>query len=45
MQQKGLLMPVNISLTPGTYDLRLAVRDNHTGYVGTLSVPLILKQP
>ncbi|MBA3914606.1 MAG: VWA domain-containing protein [Acidobacteriales bacterium] len=45
MQQKGLLMPVNISLPPGSYDLRLAVRDNHTGYVGTLSVPLTLKQP
>lgn len=45
LQQKGLFMPVEIGLTPGDYELRLAVRDNHTGYLGTLTVPVTLKKP
>lgn len=45
LQQKGLLMPLEISLPAGDYDLRLAVRDNHTGYIGTVSVGLKLPKP
>lgn len=45
LQQKGLGMSVPITLAPGEYDLHLAVRDNHTGYLGTLTVPVTLKKP
>jgi hypothetical protein len=40
-----LMTPWELWLPPGEYDLRLAVRDNHTGYLGTLSVPLVLQKP
>src|SRR5882724_2031278 len=39
LRQQGLLLPMEVSLTPGNYSLRLAVRDNRTGYVGTVNVP------
>lgn len=45
VQQKGLLLPIDIKLPPGTYNLRLAVRDNRTGYLGTIGVPLTLAAP
>jgi VWFA-related protein len=45
VRQQGLMTPMELSLPPGEYDLRLAVRDNHTGYLGTLSVPLVLGKP
>jgi VWFA-related protein len=45
VQQKGLLLPMEVSLSPGEYRLRLAVRDNRTGYIGTLTVPLVLPKP
>jgi hypothetical protein len=45
LQQKGLGMSVPLTLAPGDYDLHLAVRDNHTGYLGTLTVPVTLKKP
>jgi len=45
VQQKGLMLPLEVKLSPGTYNLRLAVRDNRTGYLGTLSVPLTLTAP
>jgi VWFA-related protein len=45
VQQKGLLLPLEVKLSPGTYNLRLAVRDNRTGYLGTLGVPLTLAAP
>ena len=45
LQQQGLLLPMEVSLAPGNYRLRLAVRDNTTGYVGTVNVPLSLAKP
>ena len=45
LQQQGLLLPMEVSLAPGDYRLRLAVRDNTTGYVGTVNVPLTLAKP
>jgi hypothetical protein len=45
VEQKGLLLPIDIQLAPGAYTLRLAVRDNHTGYLGTLGIPLNLATP
>jgi VWFA-related protein len=38
--QHGLLFHADLDPRPGTYELRLAVRDNRTGYVGTTSAPL-----
>lgn len=45
VQQKGLLLPIGVKLSPGSYSLHLAVRDNRTGYIGTLSAPLTLATP
>jgi len=45
VQQKGVLLPLEIKLPPGSYSLRLAVRDNPTGYMGTLNIPLALPAP
>jgi VWFA-related protein len=45
VKQKGLLLPIEVSLPPGSYSLRLAVRDNRTGYLGTLTAPLTLAKP
>lgn len=45
IQQQGLLLPMQVTLPPGRYELRLAVRDNRTGYFGTLTVPLDLSKP
>ncbi len=45
VEQQGLLMPMEVELSPGEYSLRLAVRDNRTGYVGTVTVPLTLAKP
>ena len=45
VEQQGLLLPMDVSLAPGEYTLRLAVRDNRTGYVGTVNVPLTLAKP
>jgi hypothetical protein len=36
---------MEVSLGPGDYVLKLAVRDNRTGYVGTVHVPLTLAKP
>jgi VWFA-related protein len=44
IQQQGLLLPMELTLPPGQYLLRLAVRDNRTGYLGTLTVPLDLSK-
>lgn len=44
IQQQGLLLPMELTLPPGQYQLRLAVRDNRTGYLGTLTVPLDLSK-
>jgi VWFA-related protein len=45
VQEKGLLMQIELSLPPGQYELALAVRDNPTGMIGTLSVPVDLAAP
>ena len=45
VEEQGLLMPMDVSLAPGEYTLRLAVRDNRTGYLGTVNVPLTLAKP
>lgn len=43
IQKVGMLVPMDIDLpAPGDYNLRLAVRDNRTGYVGALSAQLSL---
>lgn len=42
IQQQGLLLPLEVPLPPGQYQLHLAVRDNRTGYFGTLTIPLDL---
>ena len=43
--QNGLPFSMQLPLAPGTYSLRLAVRDNSTGLIGTLSVPLVIQAP
>jgi hypothetical protein len=45
VKERGLLLPIEVSLPPGSYNLRLAVRDNHTGYLGTLTAPITLAKP
>jgi VWFA-related protein len=45
VQQQGLLLPIDVTVPAGEYDLRLAVRDNRTGYFGTLSAPLTVRRP
>jgi hypothetical protein len=45
VQEKGLLMQIELSLPPGQYELALAVRDNPTGMIGTLNVPVDLAAP
>lgn len=43
--QQGLFLPIEFELPPGDYDLRLAVRDNETGYFGALTAPLKVPAP
>lgn len=45
VKQRGLMLPVEVALPPGSYNLRLAVRDNRTGYLGTLTAPITLAKP
>ena len=45
LQQMGLLVPMELELAPGDYDLRLAVRDNRTGYLGSLTAPVSIAKP
>jgi hypothetical protein len=45
MSKQGILLPMEVSLPPGSYNLLLAVRDNPTGMLGTLNVPLELAAP
>ncbi|HXE89412.1 MAG TPA: VWA domain-containing protein [Terriglobales bacterium] len=45
VQQQGLMLPMEVTVPAGVYDLRLAVRDNRTGYFGTLSAPLTVRRP
>ena len=41
--QTGLGIPEKVELPPGKYDVKFAVRDNLSGLLGTISVPLELK--
>jgi VWFA-related protein len=41
----GLPFTMQLPLAPGTYSLRVAARDNRTGLLGTLSLPLTLQAP
>lgn len=45
IQQSGILNQLELTLPPGKYDLVLAVRDNPTGMIGTLKVPLEIPAP
>jgi len=41
--ERGIVLPASIELLPGKYELRLLVRDNHTGLLGRIDTPLELK--
>jgi VWFA-related protein len=41
VRQNGLPFSIELSVPPGSYSLRLAVRDNRTGLIGTLTVPFV----
>jgi len=41
--QTGLGIPEKLDLPPGKYEVKFAVRDNSSGLLGTVSVPLELK--
>jgi VWFA-related protein len=43
--QNGLPFSMQLPLAPGTYSLRFAVRDNRTGLMGTVIVPLLVPGP
>jgi VWFA-related protein len=45
IEKQGLLLPIDMELPPGNYNLQLGVRDNPTGMVGTLNAPLRLAKP
>ncbi len=40
--QQGIPFRTELDMGPGDYRLRLAVRDTHTGYIGTTEIPLRL---
>lgn len=41
VQERGLPFQMQLELAPGQYQLRLAVRDNRTGLLGTTVIPLV----
>ncbi len=41
--QTGLGIPEKLDLPPGKYEVKVAVRDNFSGLLGTVSVPIELK--
>ncbi len=41
--QTGIGIPEKVELPPGKYEIKFAVRDNLTGAIGTISLPLDLK--
>jgi VWFA-related protein len=45
MMKQGLMLGMELPLSAGKYDIRLAVRDNRTGFIGTVSAPLNLTKP
>ena len=42
-RQTGLGIPEKLTLAPGKYQVKFAVRDNASGLYGTVSVPIELK--
>lgn len=40
--QQGIPFRTELEMTPGQYRLRLAVRDTHTGFIGSTEFPLTL---
>ncbi|MBV9339662.1 MAG: VWA domain-containing protein [Acidobacteria bacterium] len=38
--EKGMMVPIDLEAPPGSNELRLAVLDNKTGFIGTVSGPL-----
>ncbi|MFQ5778433.1 MAG: hypothetical protein ACE5IP_10555, partial [Terriglobia bacterium] len=45
VQERGLPFKTQLKLESGRYQLRLLVRDNRTGLLGTTDVPLVLQEP
>ncbi len=45
MNRDGLPFTMQLSLAPAEYSLRMAVRDNRTGQIGTLTLPLVVQNP
>jgi hypothetical protein len=45
IQQQGLPYHVELELPPGRYQLRLGVVDEHSGYIGTADLPVVLEAP
>jgi VWFA-related protein len=45
MNQNGLPFTMQLALAPAEYSLRMAVRDNRTGLIGTLTLPLVVQTP
>lgn len=45
IQQQGLPYHVDLELPPGRYTLRLGVADQHSGFIGTADLPLVLEGP
>ena len=43
MLETGLGIPEKIDLPSGRYEVKFAVRDNLTGLLGTISVPIELR--
>jgi VWFA-related protein len=39
---KGLFIPFNLDLNKGDYTMKLAVRDNRTGMIGSLTIPFAM---
>jgi len=45
VEKDGFPFHMQVELEPGNYQVRLAVRDNRTGAIGTLSAPLVVQKP
>ncbi len=43
--EHGMMLPARIELPPGKYQLRLLLRDNHTGQLGRVDAPLTVPSP
>jgi methionine-rich copper-binding protein CopC len=41
--ETGMGIPEKVELPPGKYEVKFAVRDNYSGLLGTVSVPLEIK--